>query len=92
MSVSRIFFSKSDLSLSYLVLKTNPLVSIFTFEANLPYTVFLTTSLFTTLLSLLKSTGTVFYLSTSILSIQLLDLAKSDFAAKLEVSTPFAFF
>ena len=53
---------------------------------------FLTTSLFTTLLSLLKATGTVFNLSTSILSTFPLKLAKSDFAANLDVSTPVAFF
>ena len=48
---------------------------------NLSYTVFLTTSLSTTFLSLLKSAGTVFSLSISILS---------DLAAKLDVSTPAA--
>ena len=35
LSVSLIFFSKSDLTMSYLVFKTNPLVLIFTFAANL---------------------------------------------------------
>ena len=56
-----VFFSKSDLSLSYLVFKTNPLIFImFIFAINLLYTVFLTTSLFTTVLSLLKLTRTVF--------------------------------
>ena len=44
------------------------------------------------MLSLLKSTGTVFNLSTSILSTSAFKLAKSDFAANLEVSTPVAFF
>ena len=69
MSASLIFYSKSDLSVSYLVFKTNPQVSkAFTFATNLSYAVFLTTSLFTTLLSLLKSTGTVFNLPISILS------------------------
>ena len=77
--------------MSYLVFKTNRLVSIlFTWAANLSYTVFLTNSLFTTLLSLLKSTGTVFNLSTSILSISAFRLAKSDFDAKLDLSTPVA--
>ena len=39
--VSGVFFSKSDLSVSYLVFKTNPVVSIsFTFVTNLSYTVF----------------------------------------------------
>ena len=68
-SSSLIFFSKSDLSVSHLAFRTNPVVSIlFTFVTNLFYTFFLTTSLFTTLLSLLKSTGTAFNLFTSILS------------------------
>ena len=57
--LSLIFFSKSDLSVSYLVFKTNPLMSIlFTFATSLSYTDLLTTSFFTTSLSLLKSTGT----------------------------------
>ena len=43
--VSGFFFSNSDLSVSYLVFKTNALVSIlFTLATNLSYTVFLTTS------------------------------------------------
>ena len=55
--------------MSRLVFKTNLLVSIlFTFATNLSYTVLLTTSLVATLLSLIKLTGTVFNLSTSILS------------------------
>ena len=67
LSASLIFFSKSDLSVSYLVFKTNPLVSIlFTFATNLSYAVFLTASLFTAVLSLLKSAGTGFNFSTSI--------------------------
>ena len=45
----------------------------------------------TTLLSLLKSAGTAFNLSTSILSTSPFKLAKSDFSAKLEVSIPVAF-
>ena len=70
LSASLIFFSKYDLSVSYLVFKTNPLVSIlFTSATNLSYTVFLTTLLFTTLISLLKSTGSVFNLPSSVLSI-----------------------
>ena len=44
------------------------------------------------MLRLLKSTGTVFSLSTSILSILAFRLAKSDFAANLEVSISVAFF
>ena len=58
---SLIFISKSDLSVSYLVFKTNPLVSIlFTFATNLLYTGFLTTLVFSTSFSLLKLTGTNF--------------------------------
>ena len=53
LSASLIFFSKSDLSVSYLVFKTNPVVSmLFTLATNLSYSVFLTTSFFTKLLSL----------------------------------------
>ena len=41
LSVSLILFFKSDLSVSYLVFKTNPLVSIlFTLATNLSYAVF----------------------------------------------------
>ena len=53
---------------------------------------FLAKSLLTTLLNLLKSKGTVFNLSTSILSILAFKLAKLDFAATLDVSTPVTFF
>ena len=78
----RNFFSKSDLSASYLIFKTNPLVSIlFTFATNLSYTVFLTTSFFTTSLSLLKSTGTGTNLSRSNLHTLAFKLTKSDFAS-----------
>ena len=67
--VSGILFSNFDLSVSYLVLKANPLVSIlFTLATDLSYAVFLTTSFFTTSLSLLKSTGTGANLSISSLS------------------------
>ena len=87
------FFSKSDLSVSYLVFKTNPVVPIsFTFVTNLSYTVFFTTSLFTKLLSLLKSTGKVFNLPTSILSTSVFKLDRFDFSAKLEVAIPVVFF
>ena len=59
LSVSLIFFSKSDLSVLYLVFKTDLVVSIlFTFGTNLSDTAFLTTSVFTTSLSLLKSSET----------------------------------
>ena len=53
--------------------------------------VFLTTSLFTTVFSQLKSTETVLNLSTSTLSILAFRLAKSDFVANLDVSSPVAF-
>ena len=59
LSASLIFFSKSDLSVSYVVFKTNSVVSmLFTLANDLLYSVFLTTSFFTTSLNLLKSTGT----------------------------------
>ena len=61
-----------------------------TLVTNLSYRVFLTTSLSTTLLSLLKSGGTVFSLSMSILSTSAFKLSKSDFAAELDVSTSIA--
>ena len=84
---SKIVFSNSVLFVSYLVFKTNPLVSIlFTLAANLSYTVFLAT-FFTTSLSLLKSTGTGINLSISNLSTSVFKLAKFDFCAKLEAST-----
>ena len=64
----------------------------FTLATNLSYTVFLTTSFFTTLLNLLKSTGT----STDLPMCNLLDLvlklAKFIFRAKLEVSTCSTYF
>ena len=86
LSVSLVFFSKSDLPVSYLVFKTNPLLSIvFTFATNLSYAIFLTTSLFTTLISLLKSTGAVFTLPVSIFSTSGFKLAKSNFADRLDV-------
>ena len=93
LSASLIFFSKYDLSVSYLVFKTNRLVSIlFTSATNLSYTVFLTTLLFTTLISLLKSTGSVFNLPSSVLSISARNWVKFDFSARLDVSTLVAFF
>ena len=60
---------------------------VLTLATNLSYTVFLTTSLFTTFCSLLKSVGTVFNLCTSNLSTPAFNLAKSNFAARLDVST-----
>ena len=90
---SEIFFFNFDLSVSYLVFKTNSLVSIlFTFATNLSYTVFLPTSFFTTLLSLLKLTGTGPNSSISNLSISALKLAISAFAASLGGSIPAAFY
>ena len=63
------FFSKFILSVSYLVFKTNPLLSIlFTFPTNLSYKVFLTTSFLTVSLGLLKSTEIGINLSISNLS------------------------
>ena len=92
-SASLIFCSKSDLSVFYLVFETKLVISIlFTFVSNLLYTVFLTTSFFTTSLSLLKSTGIVINLSISNLSTSVFKLAKFDFSAKLEVSIPVASF
>ena len=60
-----------------------------TFATNLSYTVFLTTSFFTTLLSLAKSLGAVVNLLISSLSnsIYLVYLATFDFSAKLLAST-----
>ena len=60
---------------------------LFTLATNLSYTVFLTTSFFTTSLSLLKSTGTGTNLSMSNLSTSVFKLAKFVYNAKLEVST-----
>ena len=60
---------------------------LFTLAAKLSYTFFLTTSFFTTSLSLLKSTGTGANLSISNLSTSIFKLAKFVFNAKLEVST-----
>ena len=65
--------------MSYLVFKTNPVVStLFTFVTNLTYTIFLTISLSTTSLNLAKSSGAVFDLSTSILSTTVFKLAAFD--------------
>ena len=83
-----ILISNSDLSVSYLVFKTNPLVLILsTLSPKLLYTSFLTTSFFTTSLNLLKSKETGANLSTSNLSTSVFKLAKFVFNAKLEVST-----
>ena len=85
--VSGILFSNSDLSVSYLVFKTKLLVSILFSLATNYYKSFLTTSFFTTPLSLLKSTGTGTNLSISNLSTLVFKLAKFVFNAKLDVST-----
>ena len=78
--------------MSYLVFKTNPLVStIFTLVTNLSYS-FLTLSFFTTSLSLLKSTGTDINFSISNSSTSAFKLAKSDFAASLVVAIHVACF
>ena len=69
----------------YCVFKTNPPVSIsLTLATNLSYKVFLATS--TTLISLLRSVGTDFSISVSVLSTSNFNLAKSHFAAKANVS------
>ena len=60
---------------------------LFTFATNLSYTIFLTTSFFTTLLSLLKSAGIGTNLSMSNLPTSAFNQAKLAFSAKLEVST-----
>ena len=60
---------------------------LFTLATNLSYSVFLTTSFFTTSLSLLKSTGTGTNLSISNLSTSVFKLAKFVFNTKLDVST-----
>ena len=81
-------FSASDLSISYVVFKTNFVVSMLsTFVTNLSHTVFLTTLFFTTLLSLAKSLGTSANLSISSLSTSVFRPAKFDFSAELLTST-----
>ena len=83
LSASLIFFSLSDLSVSYAVFETNPVVSmLFALETNLLYSFFLTTSFFTTLLSLAKSLRVGVNLSISSLSTSVFRLEKFDFSAK----------
>ena len=78
--------------MSYLVFQIKPLASIsFTVATSSSCTVYLTTSLLTTLFGLLKSTATVFSFSISI-SISAFSLAKFDFNSRLDVSIPVAFF
>ena len=77
-------FFASDLSISYVVFKTNFVVSMLsTFVTNLSYKVFLTTTFLTTLLSLAKSLETSANLSISNLSTSVFRLAKFGFSAKL---------
>ena len=84
---SRNLFSNPVRLILKLVFNKKSLVSIlFTLATNLSYTVLLTTSFFTTLLSLLKSTGTVANLPISNLSNSVFKLAKFVFNAKFEVS------
>ena len=72
------------MSVSYLVFKTNPLVSmLFTLATNLSHVIFLTGSFFTTSLCLIKSTGAGANLSISNLSTSAFKLAKFSFNAKL---------
>ena len=84
---SLIFSSRYDLNILYLLFKTYPIISVlFTFATILWNTAFLITSLFTILLHLLISTGTVFNLPTSVLATSAFKLTKSDFATNLELS------
>ena len=59
---------------------------LFALETNLLYSFFLTTSFFTTLLSLAKSLGVGVNLSISSLSTSVFRLGKFDFSAKLVTS------
>ena len=65
---------------------------LFILATNLPYSVLLTTSFFTTLLSLAKSLGTDVNSSIFSLSISVFKLVKFDFSAKLLTSTCDTFF
>ena len=65
---------------------------LFTLATNLPYTVFLTTSFFTTLLSLAKLLGTGTNLLKFSLSTPVFRVTKFDFSAKLLTSTCVPFF
>ena len=88
-----IFFYDSVLSVLYLVFNTKSLVSVLlTSATDSSYVVFLTTSFFTALLSLVKSVGTGTYLSMCNLSTSVFKLAKFVFNAKPEVSTCVKFF
>ena len=74
-----ILFSNYELSVSYLVFKTNLLISALF--------IILSVSFFTALLRLLKSTGTGTNLPISHLSISVFRLDKFVFNTKFEVST-----
>ena len=88
-----IFIYNSVLSVLYLVFNTKSLVSIlFTLATNSSYVVFLTTSFFTALLSLVKSVETGTFLSMCNLSTSAFKLAKFVFNAKIEVSACVTFF
>ena len=65
---------------------------LFTLATNLIYSVFLTTSFFTTSLSLLQSTRRGANLLISSLSTSVSTLAKFDFSAKVQSSTCDIFF
>ena len=65
---------------------------VFTFVANLSYSVFLTTSFFTTLFSLAQSLGTGVNLSISSLSTSVFKLTQFEFSKKLLTSTCDIFF
>ena len=66
--------------------------TVLIFATNLSYKVFLTTSFFSISVSLLKSTGTGINLSIYNLSTSAFKLAKSGFAANLDVSIRGVFF
>ena len=84
------------MSESCYVLESNSLVLDtlieLTFVTNLSSRVFLKTSVFTTLLSLVNSSETVFSLLVFILPNLASKLVKSDFATKLDVSAPVSSF
>ena len=65
---------------------------LFSFVTTLSYSVFLTTSVFTTLLTFPKSLGTGVNLSISSLSSSVFRLANFDFTVKLLTSTCDTFF
>ena len=88
-----IFFYDSVLSVLYLVFNTKSRVSVLlTSATDSSYVVFLTTSFFTALLSLVKSVETGTFLSMCNLSTSAFKLAKFVFNAKIEVSTCVTFF